>query len=170
MLTGEVFLVVFEIAVSLEHRLPGGIAGAESDHGAGGLTGGGLVQIAGQGAFEAGDAAEAPVVQGDAVGQLVFEDADGFEFLDDAGVEGFPDGGVFAGEDGTLGAEAMRGGVGGGAFFAGVGARAGRLGGHGVPHGVGWRAMFTGQITGGLYVGWRAESGVHHRPCSGGFC
>ncbi len=97
------------------------------------------------------------MVQGDAVGQLVFEDADGFEFLNDAGVEGFPNGGVVAGEDGAFGAEAVRGGVGGGAFFTGVGAWAGGLGGHGAPRGVGWRAMFTAKTTGGGCVGWRAE-------------
>ncbi len=153
----------------LVQRLPLGIIRTEADHGAGRLAGGGLVQIVADGGLEARDTAKTPVMQGDAVGQFGFKDADRFELLNDAVVEGVPGGGIFAGEDGAFGAEAVRGGVGGGAFFTGVGTRAGGLDGHGVPRGVGWWAMFTGQITGGGCVGWRAQSGCGGMRCAGGF-
>ncbi len=85
--------------------------------------------------LEAGDAAEAPHLQGDSHGQLIFEDAGGPVALHDVVAEGVPLGGVFAGDDGAVGAQAVFGGVLGRALLAFVGARAGGLGRHDVPPG-----------------------------------
>src|SRR5262249_6839758 len=90
--------------------------------------------------------------------QLVFEGGGGAEVGDDGVAEGVPLVGIFAGQDGALGAQPVPDGVEGRALLPFGGARAGGVAGHDVPRGESGRATNIPEATGGAYVVRRAES------------
>ncbi len=90
-----------------------------------GQIGYGVGGVGEQVCFEGGDAAEAPVLGDDGVGERGFQGAGGGEFAEHGGAELFEGGGVFVFNEGVdLGGEAVGGGVeaGFGLAFGGAGA------------------------------------------------
>ncbi len=79
--------------------------------------------------FDGFDAVEAPVVVGDAVGELDFEEAFGVEFGEEGGVVLVVGIAVFFGQEGGLAGETVAEAVEAGPGFAGRGGGAGGVGG-----------------------------------------